>query len=81
MIKSYSQRRLLLKSLVVNAGYKSVTQFAKQTKAFTGKSRSNALIFAHLKKGCYDIRALKLYTRDLKVSIEDIEPIFVLEKI
>lgn len=79
-MKSYNQRRLMLKSLVVDAGYSSVSQFAKLTKAFTGKSRSNALIFAHLKKGCYDIRALKLYAKDLKVSIETIEPIFVLEK-
>lgn len=62
--------------IIVKAGFLNMFDFVKNTESFTGKQRSNALVFAHLKNGCYDIRQLRAYAKDLKITLEEAEALF-----
>ena len=66
--------------LVKGAGFNSINDFATKTYSpYTGKKRTSAGIKRHIEQAPQDLRVLKGYAQDLKISLNDVFELFDIE--
>ena len=80
-MKNEKQIKIKFLEIAKGAGFKNLHSFCKETKNPLSKvgHRSCYGVNCHFKKPPYDIRVLRGYARDLKISEEEVYELFQLE--